>query len=211
MNQVEEAAQALLASLVDEGDLFGLNQRDVARLTVNMARLCDDARYLTEDGRHASAFNLAVLAFEEAGKLASYALEQALPTVQLPRGPHKRKQTAAALVIVSGAVRDELVRLVAIGHSLEVSTLSPLLSQYVRRSDEVDSLDRILAGKLAKLREASTYCDVGASASESIEFERRQVDAMIANSDRVMSLLHNGAVIAGAVRLVSALKPERLR
>src|SRR5262245_17333362 len=132
------------------------DKKQLSLILGNATRLLDDARLLVEHRRYASAFALALLGFEEIGKvlLKSWEAEQPLAKAKERQSAHIRKQAAAANLLV-GAL---LAR--TFPNGVDWKTLdTEALTEAFNDSEEGQLLVLIREGHLDRKKQSALYQD----------------------------------------------------
>jgi AbiV family abortive infection protein len=169
----------------------------------NALRLLADADLLAEHGRHASAFVLATLAFEEVGKVVLLFWGRSSEIAQATRGTsaHVQKQAAAASLLMA-----DLTHLTAHDHAKSVGLASPkaltendvpsaveAIARALSGSAEARLFDLAAAGVLDMTKQSGLYVDEWFSEHDLTHFGFSQEDSERARADarRVLSLLRD--------------------
>jgi AbiV family abortive infection protein len=167
----------------------------------NAERLLADAELLIEYGRFASAFVLAVLAFEEVGKALLWAWgESENPTKARSRVSfHMRKQSAMASLLLARFARDTIERhLAEVGATLEERMESihaddtvEVVAKAMFESNEGRLTRLIEIGAVDKTKQAAAYVDHWFVEHNILPIEFSDSDALRSVSDtrRALALM----------------------
>jgi AbiV family abortive infection protein len=132
-----------------------VDNKQLSLILGNATRLLDDARLLVEHGRYASAFALALLGFEEIGKvlLKSWEAEKPLAKAKVWRSQHIQKQAAVA-TLLNGAL---LARMFP---RVDWKTIDfDAVTKAFNDSDEGQILALIREGHLDRRKQNALYLD----------------------------------------------------
>jgi AbiV family abortive infection protein len=132
-----------------------VDNKQLSLILGNATRLLDDARLLVEHRRYASAFALALLGFEEIGKvlLKSWEAEKPLAKAKVWRSQHIQKQAAVA-TLLNGAL---LARMFP---RVDWKTIDfDAVTKAFNDSDEGQILALIREGHLDRRKQNALYLD----------------------------------------------------
>lgn len=167
----------------------------------NAVRLIADAELLKAHERHASAYALAILAFEEVGLLflAFWGEDDEIKAATRGASRHVRKQVAAASLLTAEFFRDELRR------ELGEQSLSSVreigredLERYADRlaakamgADAPALLDNASVGVLDISKQLGLYSDLGALGLDFThgDFSESDVEGVLEAAKRALALL----------------------
>ncbi|CAN7566757.1 AbiV family abortive infection protein [Phenylobacterium sp. LjRoot225] len=156
-----DGALTAIGRALDAGQ-FGLTREQLGILLRNADRLYEDAMYLATGGRLQSARSLAVLSYEEVGKLVLMGWRKAgydAPSLRM-RGEHLQKQLAASTIVMAAWLRDraeEAVTQRAVPK--EVAALVQALRGSYQDSLAIKVLSLAFEGYLDRQKQAGFYLD----------------------------------------------------
>lgn len=168
-------------------------------MLANGQRLARDAEFLTDDGRFASAFFLAVLAVEEVGKavLDHWNSTEALPKAR-GRTMHLQKQAAVCCLLVGAyAIREHTEALSLPTTELTEEFVTRLTNAF-NESDEGRLLAHIKNNGFDKTKQMSVYLDGWEPGSPPIvdKFEDADVQSILTIFDRAMMDFHDPVLMS---------------
>ena len=125
-------------------------------------RLFNDAAYLRDDARYASAYALALLALEEVGKaiLECWQLPP-LAKLSVKGSAHLRKQTAATTVVLAHAITHRFIGPELAG--MELIAARDMLARFIAGSSEGRDMDHAAIGVLDRIKHIALYRDENAT------------------------------------------------
>ena len=132
-----------------------VDNKQLSLILGNATRLLDDARLLVEHRRYASAFALALLGFEEIGKvlLKSWEAERPLAKAKVWRSQHIQKQAAVA-TLLNGALLARMFPRVD-WKTIDFNAVTKAFND----SDEGQILALIREGHLDRRKQNALYLD----------------------------------------------------
>jgi AbiV family abortive infection protein len=157
-------------------------------VVANAARLLSDAKFLSDGGRFASAFALAVIALEEIGKVILDIWDEAVPLQKhkAAQSAHLRKQAAVASLLLARTAVTE------VGEANIDDPIPDILVERVAKA-LFESRDgkfsrEVLMGALDKTKQVALYRDgwLDAAGLHADQFDQSDVTALF---DRVRSAI----------------------
>jgi AbiV family abortive infection protein len=151
------------------------DNKQLSLILGNATRLLDDARLLVEHRRYASAFALALLGFEEIGKvlLKSWEDEKPLAKAKVWRSQHVQKQAAVA-TLLTGALLARMFPVVN-WQTIDFDAVTKAFNE----SDEGQILALIREGHLVRRKQNALYIDDDMIAAVEERFAEMHVGGML--------------------------------
>jgi AbiV family abortive infection protein len=192
---------------------FGLMRGQLGILLRNADRLYEDAMYLASDSRLQSARSLAVLAYEEVGKLVLMGWGHAgYDARSIPkRGEHVQKQIAASSVVMAAWVRDRAEEaVVERAVPKEVAALVEALRGTYYDSLAMKVLSLAFEGHLDRQKQAGFYLDFD---EQGVPFhdaaKSPEIVSVLQQAREAVSALSDPRTLEAAFKIASALPSRR--
>lgn len=187
---------------------FGVSAAELLRVLENAERLMDDAAFLAAGGRLKGARSLAILSYEEVGKLILKGWrEQGLtpPPIQR-RNEHHRKQLAVAAVIAASWWR---ARTGEIAADTDLAEFKRSKGVEFARSAELGRLEHAFDGEMDLQKQAGFYVDLGEAAAATVkEPSASEILSLLADGWMAATLLQDPHTLDAAAHIVEVM-PDR--
>jgi AbiV family abortive infection protein len=167
-------------------------------ILANGQRLADDAAFLADEGRFASAFFLAVLGVEEVGKaiLDHWHSAEPLPKAK-GRTAHLQKQAAVSCLLVGAYAVREHAQVFTVPTELTDELMTRLTRKF-NESDEGRLLGQVKANLLDKTKQMAVYQDTWEPGDPPNvdRFDNTDVHSVLAIFDRALMGFHDPTVMS---------------